>query len=55
MVWLCALRLFRTHADVAAEGAAAVKVLLTVQVSPAVACALGAGRPRQAGGQFGPC
>lgn len=48
-------RLFWAHADIATEGVTAAKLLLTVQVRPAVAFALGAGRPRQAGLQFGPC
>lgn len=48
-------RLFRTHADIATEGVAAAKLVITVQVRPAGAFALGAGRPRLAGLQFGPC
>lgn len=48
-------RLFQAHADIATEGVAAAKLVLTVQVSPAVAFALRAGRPRQAGLQLGPC
>lgn len=47
--------LFQGHADIATEGMAALKLVLTVQVCPAVAFALGGGRLLQAGLQFGPC